>query len=251
LREAYGKAEYKDWTFIFGHTSMIVAQVAPQMLNGGVLSEGGNLNKRLPQFRISKKINSYKIEAGILRQSSDVRYGTPKSQDKQLRYQARISKELDFLIFTNAQLAVGVDYSNYSGDTDACSAFSFEFVLPYKKSFKLIGELFSAKNAGDLGGSIMIPSKMLAVETYGGFIQLTKYFSRRFYSNAGYGFARNKSSTINDTEYKNNEPKFINFGYNLTSRLLLCAEFVNFKSTLKNNIEYTANRYQFSTLFFF
>jgi len=251
IKQAYGKADYKDWNFIFGQTEMIISQTEPAMLNAGALIYGGNLFVRLPQFRITKKINSYIIEAGILRQSTDVRYGIPKSQERQLRYQCRISKELDFLVFNKAQFALGADYYNYSGDTDACSAFNFEFVLPYKKSFKIIGELFSARNAGDLGGSIYSESKMSAVEGYGGYIQLTKYFSEKFYCNAGYGLARNKPSTITDLEYKKNEPKFINFGYNVTSRLLLCAELFDFKSTLKNNTTYTANRYQFSTLFFF
>jgi len=188
-----------------------------------------------------------------LKQTKDVKSALPQTQTGQFRYQARIAAEKKLLIFKNAMFALGFDKGKYSRDISESYAYSAELELPFKFG-KISSEIFKGANIKDLLGSITMEPKKPEIKSNGAYFNLLWYFSKNLFSNAGYGYAKNKYSLLADLDYLKNRQKYINLWYRLTSRLLTAAEFYNIKSDMfyQNNIfELKSNRYQFSMLYTF
>jgi len=250
IRHAYIETSIDKYNFIAGQTNMIISQTDPFMLNGGYLGHCGNLFGRFPQLRFTRKFDAFKIEAGLLKQTTDLRSDIPQTHTGKFRYQLRLSAEPDIFIFKKTLLAIGADIGDYSRDIKKSNVVVAEMILFYK-NFKISIEYFFGENTLDLLGSIRVLPANPPIKSRGGYANIFYAIKPELFCNTGIGYTKNKGAALTITDYTDNRQMYFNTAYKLTSALLLIGEVFNSESKIKAGLKWNSNRYQFSVLYLF
>ncbi len=136
---------------------------------------------------------------------------------------------------------------------DESYAYSAEIVLPFKFG-KLSSEFFSGANTNELLGSVTMYPRAPKIKSKGGYFNLMIYFSKKIFSNTGFGYTKNDYSSLIDYDFLRNRQKYINLWYSFTTNLFAACEYYNLRSDMyfQNSVyDLKSNRCQFSLFYMF
>lgn len=202
IRHAYAELLDPSWELLFGQTWAVAAQLNPDTINNDNLFNLGNAYERLPQARLSRKVEMgagrLRMEAGALKFFGDFDQGDVGDIALALQQPAGESYRIESTGLPIGQARIAwwpgdgdaygalsvsgglVKVEDDTGDTQRVSHWlaAGELVLPAWGPFQLSGEAFWGKagafNTG-VGQTVMISDSggnACAIESRGGFAQL-------------------------------------------------------------------------------
>jgi hypothetical protein len=249
LRHAWVSVDRPSFGLMAGQNWLLFAPRNPTVLNGGSLGRSGNVWGRFPQVRATARFAPFKIEAAVMKMTSDNNTALAHTLTEEPRYQARLSWKGT----SGAEIGLSGDIGKHGLNTGKVelaarsNGAAIDFNFPISR-LTLSGEVFTARNIQVLMGSAgVVPTTSDSkVNSVGGFANLNIKLDDRLGLDLGYAGEHLDAKRIAAGQIERNETIYGLVTYKLTRNTSLLFEYERQRTEYKAVRLIENNRYQFA-----
>ena len=270
LRQAYVSLDWQNRSFSVGQQKPLISPYQPDSLaEVGIppLSGAGNLWLWLPQARYEERIHfssntGLTAQAAVLQTNDNYAYVPPQFANS--LEQARPALEGRFAFWhkfddtRRFEIAPGfhVGTSHVAGGSAGSHIGSLDWLVVPSSYFRLTGTFFKGQNVAGLGslgnGFVVLPDgQVKAVDSSGGWAQMSIPLTSRFTLNAFGGLEADHSPFLNATSSVRNWNYASNIMYRLGANVLVGVEAMQIRTRLLSGSTGVQNHYDLALGYLF